>query len=328
MPFQDSTYTAPAWLPGSHLQTLVPRYSRSLKTRRIYRQAQPVVIDLSDGDQLYADLYTPGQSVSSALLILSHGLEGCARSGYILGMVRAALARSWSVLAWNMRSCGPRLNPGPGIYHSGASGDLHQVIHWARRGGWQALYLAGFSLGGNLTLKWLGEQGTKAQALGVVAAATASVPLDLKTCVRVLERPVNRLYHHYFVRSMKRRLRLKAAQHPDHYDLKPLPGLRTLWQLDNEYTAPLNGFRDACDYYARCSAAAYLQSIEVPCLLVTAANDPFFDRSCYPQTQAADSAWLTFEAPAEGGHVGFWQGPGRWWLEERFLDYMAGHHAS
>ncbi len=316
MPLEASDYRAPFWLPGGHLQTLVPRY-----LRRPQLTGEPVEIELSDGDSLHAELYR-ARDPEAPVLILSHGLEGSARSGYILGMARVGLAQGWSVLAWNLRSCGPTLNRTPAIYHSGCSDDLDQVIRWAGTHCSRRLRLGGFSLGGNVTLKWLGEQGEQARERGVEAAATASVPIDLLACVRELERPVNWLYHKHFVRSMKRRLKAKAKQFPDQYDLDKLASLSTLWQLDEHYTAPLNGFRDAADYYARCSGRYFLDGIRVPTLLVTAGNDPFFNASCYPRAQAASSDHLHFEVPRTGGHVGFWGGPNRWWLEDRFLRHL------
>lgn len=319
MPVQPSDYRAPWWLPGGHLQTLVPRY-----IRRLSLTGEMKSIDLPDGDRLYAELHRSANP-EAPLLILSHGLEGSARSGYILGTARAALARGWSVLAWNLRSCGEHLNRTPRIYHSGCSDDLDAVISWARSQGFKRLHLGGFSLGGNVTLKWLGEQGAAARERGVEAAVTASVPLDLLACVITLERPSNGLYHKHFVRSMKRRLRAKAAQFPEHFELKRLDHLSTLWALDEHYTAPLNGFRDAADYYARCSSLGFLSGIEVPTLLVTAQNDPFFNARCFPLDQAKNQPSLVFEAPQTGGHVGFWQGANGWWLEHRFLQHLEEH---
>lgn len=318
MPLSPCDYRAPWWLPGGHLQTLIPRY-----VRRLALTGEPIEIELKDDDVLYGELHRSA-TPEAPLLILSHGLEGSARSGYILGATRAALAEGWSVLAWNLRSCGDRLNRTPRIYHSGCSDDLDQVIGWAEREGFRRIRLAGFSLGGNVTLKWLGEQGEQAFSRGVERAVAASVPLDLLACVRTLERPTNWLYHKHFVRSMKRRLLVKAAQFPGHFDLARLKRLRTLWQLDEHYTAPLNGFRDAADYYARCSGRFFLSGIRVPTLLVTARNDPFFDHTCFPVEEAERHPHFAFEAPATGGHVGFWQGPGTWWLERRLIRHLAG----
>ncbi len=316
MPILPSDYRAPCWLPSGHLQTLVPRY-----IRRLNLTGEPVVVELPDGDRLHAELYR-NPDPDAPLLILSHGLEGSARSGYILGTARTAMSNGWSVLAWNLRSCGERLNLTPRIYHSGCSDDLDAVITWAGQKGFSRLHLGGFSLGGNVTLKWLGEQGEAARERGVEAAATASVPLDLLACVLTLERPCNWLYHKHFVRSMKQRLKAKAAQFPGHFDLERLKQMKTLWALDEHYTAPLNGFRDAADYYARCSSRFFLGDIRVPTLLVTARNDPFFNDRCFPTEEAKAHHHLVFEAPETGGHVGFWQGPGQWWLEQRFLKHL------
>lgn len=335
MPEIYCDYHPPAWLRGGHLQTLIPHCLRGTRAGKSLPAPEPVTIDLPDGDVLWADLYEVGEGGQGKLdqierqaprevplLILAHGLEGSARSGYILGMAAAAIAQGWSVLAWNLRSCGPKLNRTPAIYHSGCSEDLEQVILWARHTGWSRIKLGGFSLGGNVVLKWLGERGEDATKYGVQSAVAASVPLDLRACVRTLEKPINWLYHKHFVRSMKQRIRAKAEQFPEHFDLALLSEMKSLWELDDRFTAPLNGFRDAEDYYARCSARFFLDAICTPTLLVTAGNDPFFSSCCYPHTQTAASEYLTFEAPKGGGHVGFWSGPGRWWLEHRFMHFF------
>ncbi|WP_157960504.1 YheT family hydrolase [Marinimicrobium alkaliphilum] len=311
------TFKAPWWQPGGHLQTLVPRFAR-----RPVLTSQPVEIPLPDGDRLVADLY-PDAQPGKPLVIISHGLEGNSQRAYVLGLAQQAQALGYPVLAWNLRGCGRADNLTPTLYHSGASYDLDAVITWAaEQCGYTHFVLAGFSLGGNMTLKWLGEQGPEAARRGVRAAATASVPADLRGCAIALERPANVIYRRHFVRAMKARLQRKAAQFPEHFDTAPLAHCRTLWQLDDYYTAPHAGFRDAEDYYRQCSARFFLAPIDVPTLMVSARNDPFLTPECFPEPQAAKNAQLPLEITASGGHVGFWGGGDRWWLDRRLMDFF------
>ncbi len=313
----DSTYRAPRWLPGGHLQTIFPAVFRRVPLVTKIRER----LELADGD--FLDLEWSGQS-APRLLILCHGLEASTRTGYIQGMARAFVCRGWDALAWNFRGCGPETNRLPRMYHSGATEDLRAVIgramavHPAER-----IALAGFSLGGNLVLKYLGEDPAAVPAR-ICGAAAFSVPCDLACSSRQLALGSNRIYMDRFLREMRAKLRAKKRVFPERFDLAGLGRIRTFQQFDDRYTAPIHGFRDAADYWARNSCRQFLPQIALPTLLVNAANDPFLGPGCYPRDEAAGSRDFHLEIPATGGHVGFpTSGTCReLWSETRAADFL------
>lgn len=325
MPLLNSRFRPPRWLPGGHLQTLYPFFFR-----RVATPSEPVEVPLPDGDRLVADWYPSRArhndareaSAQPPLLIVAHGMEGSSQRPYVVGLAAQALARGYAVLAWNLRGCGRADNLLAKSYYAGCSDDLDAVIHWARRRHSGPISLAGFSMGGNVTLKWLGEAGDRARARGVVSAAVVSVPCDLLGCNQALEEPRNFLYRRRFVRDLKGRLRAKAERFPDEFDLAPLRRITTVRAFDDHYTAPMHGFDSAEHYYHECSANRFLPAIATPTLLLNARNDPFLAPSCFPEALAAEHAWLYLEAPADGGHVGFFSRERRWWEADRVCAFL------
>ena len=316
MPLVDSTYDAPRWLPGGHLQTLYP----SLFRRVDFTYDRRSRIDTPDGDFLELDWAT---NDAGRLAILTHGLEGSSRRSYMRGMARALIRRGWDVLAWNLRGCGSTPNRCLRTYHSGATDDLAVVVRHALAQGYCRVALVGFSLGGNMTLKYLGEQGTDLDER-IRGAVAFSVPVDLTSSARQLERPSNWHYVQYFLRTLRAKVRAKASRWPAAIDAPGFGEVRTLTAFDDRYTAPLNGFQDAQDYYQRASSKPLLQHIAVPTLLVNAANDPFLAPRCYPYAIAGTHRHVTLEVPAEGGHVGFApsNASGAYWSEQRTADFL------
>ncbi len=309
----DSSYRAPWWLPGGHAQTIWPA---------LFRRAEPVTLirerlELEDGD--FLDLEWSGKS-SERLAILSHGLEGSCRAPYIQDMARALAAAGWDALAWNFRGCGTEPNRLLSFYHSGATHDLDAVIrHALATHPAESIDLIGFSLGGNLTLKYLGEPRERPPQLR--RAAAFSVPCDLADSARRLSEPRNRLYMRRFLRSLRTKLRVKEALFPGMLDLAGLENIPDFLEFDNRFTAPLHGFRDADDYWTRSSCRQFLPHIRIPTLLVNARNDPFLGGKCFPYEEARTSAWLSLETPDEGGHVGF-PGNGGSWTSRRALGFF------
>jgi hypothetical protein len=298
VPLISSSFRSPFWLPGGHLQTLVP----VLIDRPKYIEHKELVIDTPDGDFLEADYY---QGVNGKLAILSHGLEGHSRTRYIMGMTKALLENKWSVLAWNFRACGSRMNRLLSMYHSGKSEDLDTVIRYGiAKLSYKNIALIGFSVGGNITLKYLGEKGADLPR-EITAAAAVSPPCDLGASGAQLARPLNFIYMQNFLQSLRDKIRRKSEQFPGQIDLRPLSSIRTFKQFDDAYTAPLNRFKNADDYYTRCSSIGYLDQIKIPTLILTAKNDPFLPEECYPLTQARQNENLYLEMPGSGGHVGF-----------------------
>lgn len=324
MPLVESEFCSPRWLPGGHLQTLYPFFFR-----RHALECEPVDIPTPDGDRLVADWYpAAGENPGGApLMIIAHGMEGNSQRPYVLGLVRTALAQGFAALAWNLRGCGRADNLLPQTYYAGCSADLQAVIDWAGSRHDGPIVLAGFSMGGNIALKWAGEAGSEAGRHGVVAAATVAVPCDLLGCNRELERPANVLYRRRFVRDLANRVRVKALRFPTEFDLRPLAHIRTVRQFDDAYTAPMHGYRDAEDYYRECSANRFLGDIRIPTLLLNARNDPFLSTSCFPQDLARGHHCLWLEQPATGGHVGFYSRQGDWWESERLTQFLYSHSA-
>jgi predicted alpha/beta-fold hydrolase len=305
-------------LPGGHLQTIYPA---------LFRRIPAVVsrserLELSDGD--FIDLEWSGSS-GTRLAILSHGLEADMKTGYIRGMAAALIRAGWDVLTWNFRGCGGEPNRLLRMYHSGATEDLQMVVsHALANHAALSIDLVGFSLGGNLTLKYLGECPAELPQR-LHRAATFSVPCDLACSSRQLSLPSNRIYMNRFLVAMRAKIRAKKTLFPDQLDLTGLDRIRTFHEFDDRYTAPIHGFRNAEDYWARNSSRQFLPQITLPTLLVNAANDPFLGPGCYPRDEAAGSRFFHFESPADGGHVGFPASGngGQYWSETRAVEFLS-----
>jgi predicted alpha/beta-fold hydrolase len=310
-----STYRPPAWLRGAHLQTIHPALFRKVAAVTTRRER----LELEDGD--FLDLEWSGGG-SKRLAILSHGLEGSTEAIYIQAMARALMKRGWDVLAWNMRGCGEEPNRLAHFYHSGRTEDLEIIIrHALSVHPAEGIDLIGFSLGGNLTLKYLGERGSDTHPK-IRRAVAFSAPCDLACCSASLGQAGNAIYMERFMKTLRAKVREKHGRFPERFDLSGLEKMRTFADFDGRFTAPLNGFRDAEDYWKRSSSRPFLPAITIPTLLVNALNDPFLGPSCYPREEAEASDRFHLEIPAEGGHVGF--GAGReYWSETRAAEFLA-----
>jgi predicted alpha/beta-fold hydrolase len=287
--------------------------------RRRYQTAfEHERLELADGD--FLDLLWLRQG-RDRLVILSHGLEGNAEQGYVRGMAAAANAAGWDALAWNFRGCGDDPNRLVRLYHSGATEDLRPVIERAAAN-YSRIALIGFSLGGNLTLKYLGEAPPHP---AVIAGVAISAPVDLAASARMLDqRWSNRIYLHRFIGSLIAKVEAKALQFPSEIDATGSRALRTFQEFDDRYTSRLHGFRDAADYWKRASARQFLHQITVPALLLNALNDPFLAPECFPFPEAEQSRCLFLEVPASGGHLGFLECVGglRPWFECRVVQFL------
>lgn len=316
MPLLESGYRPPPGFANGHMQTIFPALFRRvpLVTQRRERIRTP------DGDFLDLDWNTDARS--SRLAILSHGLEGDSHNTYIQGMARALARRGWDVLAWCFRGCSGELNLQLRSYHSGATEDLHTVIAHAARSH-RKIALAGFSLGGNMTLKILSEPDLHPNVIGAVAF---SVPCDLASSALRLESFANRIYMRRFLKSLRGKIRGKMRQFPGRINDEGLDAMRTFREFDGAYTAPLHGFASADEYWALASSAPGLARIAVPTLLVNAQNDPFLPTGCFPREEAEASAYFFLETPACGGHVGFvsFNTEKEYWSERRAAEFLEG----
>ncbi len=311
-----STYSSPFLLPGGHLQSIVPALRRVDGIQ--YRRER---INTPDDDFLDLDWAVNG---SDKIAILSHGLEGNTQRHYILGMIQALHRRGWDALAWNYRGCSGEPNKKLRSYHSGETADLHTVLcHAIARNQYREIALIGFSLGGNVTLKYLGEQNSNVHPL-VSKAVAFSVPCDLKSGALKLAHISNIIYMKMFLRSLHEKIRAKMKILPEQINDDGFDQIKTFHDFDNRYTAPIHGFKDADDYFAKCSSRQFIPAIRIPTLLVSARNDPFLAEPCFPYEEANVNPNFFFEAPESGGHTGFftWSRDGEYWSETRTMSFL------
>ena len=308
-------YIAPSLLFNGHLQTIYPSLFRQVPVS--YQRER---IETQDDDFLDLDwLIHP----SDQLVILSHGLEGNSTRSYITGMAQFFFQNGYNVLAWNYRGCSEEVNRQIRFYHSGATDDLDTVVrHALSKKKYTEIHLIGFSLGGNLTLKYIGEQA-KELPPQIKKAVTFSVPLDLYHSCLQISRPSNWVYSQRFLKSLKKKVTSKAAKRSG-IDIREINTIKAIIDFDDRYTAPLHGYRNAIDYYQKCSAIYFLDAIRIPALIVNALNDPFLSAECYPTEQVKNHSFVTLETPEQGGHCGFtlFNQKGVYWSELRALDFI------
>ena len=255
----------------------------------------------------FRDAPTPGMpGPIRPLAVLVHGLTGCSDSAYVLSMADSLARRGYPVLRMNLRGAGASRALCRGQYHAGRSGDLVAVLadlpaRLPQTDLTAGVALVGFSLGANMLLKTLGEGAHTSAPVSIRAAAAISAPIDLKeTCLRFLE-PRNAVYHRYLLRRMRRES--LGGDVGDYRDAIERAG--TVLAFDDDYVAPANGFQNAFDYYAQCSAARFLSGIRVPTLIVHARNDPWIPVRAYESQRWGELPNLYPILTDSGGHVGF-----------------------
>ncbi len=311
---QSSTYQRPNHLFNGHLETVYPAIFRQVELSPTAQEQ----VETPDGDFLEIDWHQRG---NSKLLVISHGLEGNSSRAYILGMAQEALSKGFDVLAWNYRGCGTQLNRKAIFYHSGATYDLDTIIQHASTQ-YAEISLVGFSLGGNLTLKYLGEK--RARTPKIKSGVAISVPLDLGSSCDQISSTAFGLYTRRFLNTLRQKVEKKASLFPAEFDLTKFSSIRTLRDFDDTYTGPLHGFADAEDYYQTNSSLQFLPDISIPTLVINAQNDPFLSPTCFPTDLAKKLDQVYFEFPKHGGHVGFMQSGSnkRFYSETRAVEFI------
>lgn len=322
-PSPPPTRCRPAWwLPGGHLQTLGGKYLRPVPALSLTRERW----ETPDGDFLDLD-FGPDSDPSQPLVLILHGLEGFSRRPYVLHAMGVLAEGGISSVALNFRGCSGEPNRLPRLYHSGDTEDPRWVLTRLRhRRPDRPLGALGFSLGGNVLLKLLGE-AEDGGSNGVMAAATISVPFDLEAGVRHLEGTFpGRFYTDYFLKSLKAKIWAKEDLLAPILDLPAVLESRSLRAFDELATGPLHGFSGAAEYYARSSSHQFLPGIRVPTLLVQSQNDPFLPKRAIPWEAFSANPHLRPLVSPGGGHVGFLEGrvPGRprFWAEERVREFF------
>lgn len=319
MPVIRSTYKAPVYFFSGHVQTIIPGLFREVNNINYFRER----ITTPDEDFLDLD-WSKTKPDNDKLVIISHGLEGDASRPYVKGMVKTMNQAGFDALAWNFRSCSGEPNKLLQSYHMGASDDLQLVISYViKTADYQEINLIGFSMGGNITLKYVGQH-PELLPPQVKKAAAFSVPCHISSASRKMAQLENRLYMQRFLKSLRKKLEAKSRLLPATINLNNYHRLRTFPDFDDRYTAPIHGFKDAHDYYTQCSSKQYLTNIKIPTLLVNALNDPFLSNECFPVAEAETNPHFFLEMPQQGGHVGFVEDYRRnqYYSERRALEFF------
>lgn len=326
LPPPPRPFRPPAWLRNPHLQTLTARLLRPTRDVTFRRERW----ETPDGDFLDLDFAAAEAGAEAAprpLVLVLHGLEGCSGSGYVRQTCGELRLRGLDAVALNFRSRSGEPNRRRRFYHSGETDDPAWVLERLRgRRPAAPIGAVGFSLGGNVLVKLLGERGEGAREL-LSAAVAVSVPYDLAAGAEALERGLGPLYAAYFLQSLRRSVRAKERLRGHDYGVDGLAGLRSLREFDDAVTAPVHGFEDADDYYRRSSSARFLQGLRVPTLVIQSRDDPFLPEEAIPEEAMRSNPWVVAAVTRHGGHVGFLESGSPWrprfWAEEAAARFLA-----
>ncbi len=318
-------FVAPPKLRNAHAQTLagtlIPR-----RFKAVAENSEPRYFDTAPGVRVLAHCSWQKERVGPPTLVILHGMEGSTESRYMLGTAEKALAAGFNTVRVNTRNCGGTEHLCSTLYHAGLTEDLREIItELVERDGLTELYIAGFSLGGNVVLKLAGEYGGAApsELKGVIAVSPS---IDLNASADAIELRSNIVYNLRFIWSLRTRMRRKARLFPDHYDESSLRGVWSIRKFDDVYTAPHSGFGNVANYYSRASSLQFISRITVPTLIVHAQDDPFipFESFRHPDIEANRNVVLL--APEQGGHVGFIsadrEGEDRFWAEATAVRFI------
>lgn len=319
----DSQFRPAGWLKNRHAQTIYPSLPWSGAPRPQLRSED---IELPDGDITTVDWLADAadSEPTSPTLIVLHGLEGSAESSYARSLLQAAADRGWRAAVLHFRDCGDYRNRLPRRYHAGETSDIRFFLERLRTEGHQGPILAaGYSLGGNVLLKYLGENGVSTP---LDAAAAVSVPLNLHNSALALTRGFSKTYQRYLLKRMKRAVSRKFDRYTAAFDWQRAMDARTFAEFDDAVTAPLHGFAGKDEYYDRCSSVGFLRNIQRPTLIINSLDDPFMTPDIIPSEDQL-SERVTLEVSRHGGHVGFIDGGTPWrpryYLPLRIMDFLA-----
>lgn len=311
----NSTYQAPFLFRHYHLNTIFPALLRWVNEVKYQRET----IDTPDDDFIDLDWSKVGNG--KQVVIVLHGLEGMAERPYIKGMIRKFNQEGWDGVGMNFRSCSGRPNRQKRSYHMGASDDLETCINHLISMHYEEIVIIGFSLGGNVTLKYLGEQGATIPN-AVKKGIAFSVPLHIVSANKEINHPRNRIYLNRFLDALNEKVRIKSERYPELAQQIPATLPRDFVEFDDIFTGPIHGFKDAHDYWTKTSSKQFLPSIKVPTLIVNALDDSFLSEECYPYQEAEENNYLYLETPKHGGHVGFTGWGKTYWSENRAWEFV------
>lgn len=318
MPLITGNYVPPGIFKNADASTIYAATLRKVEIP-IYERER---IELSDGDFIDLDWSNSRKEKSDKLVILLHGLAGNTDRPYMKGMARIFNQNGWDAVAMNFRGCSEELNRLFRSYHAGASDDLAEVItHILTLKKYTQIALVGFSLGGNMLMKYLGENRSLPEE--IIGSVGVSVPCDLSGSLGAINRMRNFVYSKRFELNLKQHLVARAKKFPDHIQKKQIAACSSLRDIDDLYTSKAHGYKNAEDYYQKTSAKNFLAGIEKPVLILSAKNDSFLSPECYPHEIAKNSDNLYLEMPAYGGHVGFVTKDEAYYHEKRAFEFIS-----
>lgn len=261
------------------------------------------MFQVEPGVQVLAHCHWQAERRNRPTLLLVHGLEGSAESSYMLGITFKALHHGMNVVRMNLRNCGGSMHLTPTLYNAGLSADIACILRELHNDGCASIFIAGYSLGGNIVLKTAGELGSDGPSL-LAGVAAVSPSIDLDACVTAMEKPENRLYERWFLRTLKQKIREKAKAHPERYDITKLKLVNSMRVFDDTYTAPAGGYGNAANYYATASAINVVHKIQVPALIIASQDDPLIPFSIF-QHASLQNDDIELLATKYGGHAGY-----------------------
>jgi predicted alpha/beta-fold hydrolase len=328
MTFGTDFVPLPRW-KGGHWMTLYA-WGKPRSFPRLPR-AETRYFSVAPGTRVLAHCHWQANRQKHPTLIALHGLESSSDAHYVRGLADKAFAAGFNAVRLNQRNCGGTERLSDSLYHSGLTDDPIAVMReLTELDGLPAFAVAGYSLGGNLTLKLAGDFGT-APPPALRAVCAVSPTMDLAVCVDALEEKQNAIYQWHFVRNLKRRMRRKAKAFPGKWPLEALARIRSIREFDDAYTAPFHGFRDAADYYYRASAMRVIDKISIPALIITAADDPFVPPGPFKERAVTRNRNITLRITDSGGHCGFVEeasdGYDGYWAERQIVEFLKKHCA-
>jgi predicted alpha/beta-fold hydrolase len=324
--FDLKPFKALRLLSGAHRQTVGayawPRHNRLKNTTT---NDEERLFQVEDGVQVLAQCRWQANKIESPTMVIWHGMEGSTSSVYMWSTADKAFRAGFNVVRVNYRNCGGTEHLTPTLYHGGMSADLNRVIaELIARDELKYLYPVGFSLGGNMVLKLLGEYGNHPPA-EVIAAAVVSPSVDLKASTDLIVKRSNWLYHKNFVTSLKNRIRLKSQLFPERYDATKVAEIKSIREFDEVYTSKANGFANAAEYYYKASSVRVVDQIRVPTLIIHAEDDPFIPFGPLVEKAFVDNPYLLLVKTENGGHVAFISAGSktedRFWAENRVVEF-------
>ncbi len=316
MPLIQSPYRTKGLFQNMHFATI---YSAKLRPSPKLQQ-QRERLRLIDGDFLDLD-FSFSEKKTSRIVILLHGLEGNAQRTYMKGQAKYANTHGWDACAVNYRGCSGEDNLLYSSYNAGKTDDLDAVIQYLlQKDHYHEIALVGFSLGGNLLLKYLGER--KDAPKEIKRAVAISAPLSLKGSLDRLTERQNWIYYTTFLNHLKKKFKHKVERFPNQIDAALIKSIKSLRGFDDVYTAPAHGFKDAMDYYEKNSSLYFLPNIDCSVFILSAQNDSFLSTECYPYSLSEKQKNIYLETPKHGGHVGFYQTPSLYYSEQRAMQFL------